>query len=660
MQGGHSGRLSACSALLLLSIGSLAPAARAQERPFELEGLVVTATPTPRPIESVSSSVTVLDGADLRARGLTRVQDALREVPGVDVVQGGSYGAVTSLFVRGAESDHVLVLVDGVQVNQPGGAFDFSGLTLDDVERVEVVRGPASSLYGSDAVAGVVQIVTRSGRRASHGTLASRFGSYGRREWSAEASGGGQRAGYALSLSRERSDGILAFNNGHDNTVFSGSIRFAPDDRTWSRIGVRVGSREYHFPTDGSGLPVDRNSFTFGDETTVGATLGRTVGDRLTLRAQLAVNETDAGTEDDVDGPADTLGYFSSSSLDHMRRATADVRAVVRSGADALTTGLEIETERQRSFTESSSQFGDATDRSAFSRRNRALYGHYSGDHGPVAVDLGARLEDNERFGRLATWQVGAVLRVTVATRLRASAGTAIKEPTFFENYATGFARGNPGLDPERSMSWEVGLDRTAMAGRLAVSMSYFHQALRDLIQYTFSTPAPGDPNFFNVAAADTRGVELAARLRSGPLSGSLAWTWLHTEVVDAGYDEGPGATFVEGGPLIRRPGQTIAVRGAYTAGARARLSAGATLVGARADRDFSTYPSRAVTLPAWVDVSAGAEVRVIGGGNGRPSLTLTLRGENLLDAGHQEVFGYPAPGRALTLGARAGLGGGG
>jgi outer membrane receptor protein involved in Fe transport len=161
------------------------------------------------------------------------------------------------------------------------------------------------------------------------------------------------------------------------------------------------------------------------------------------------------------------------------------------------------------------------------------------------------------------------------------------------------------------------------------------------------------------VAAADTRGLELEARWRSDPLTGSVAWTWLHTEVVDAGYDVGPGATFVEGAPLIRRPAQTITARAAYVPGTRARFVVGATLVGARADRDFATFPSRAVTLPAWLDLSAGAEARVLEGGGGRPSVSLTLRGENLLDRRYQEVFGFPAPGRVILVGARAGFGGG-
>lgn len=632
-----------------------------QERPFELEGLVVTATPTPRPVEAVASAVTVLEGADLRARGMSLVQEALREVPGVAVVQNGSYGAVTSVFMRGAESDHVLVLVDGVQMNQPGGAFDFSTLTLDNVERIEVVRGPASALYGSDAVAGVIQVVTRTGRSGLRGALSTRMGTYGRRDWSGEVSGGGDLAGYALTLSRARSDGILPFNNAHESTVLAGSVRFAPDERTWSRVSVRLSDREYHFPTDGAGVPSDRNAYTFGDESTVSTALGRSLGERVSLQLLLTVNEVDTGTDDEADGPADTLGYFGFNSLDHMRRAAADMRANIRFGGEVLTLGGELETERQRSFTESQSQYGPSSDRSAFARANRALYAHLSGARGRLALDAGVRLEDNERFGRLGTWQAGTVVRLDAggATRARVSAGSAIKEPTFFENHATGFARGNPDLNPERATSWEVGIDHALAGGRARVSATYFDQGLRDLIQYTFVTPSPADPNFFNVAAADSRGLEVAAAARAGALSIALGWTWLATEVLDAGYDEGPGATFVEGGPLIRRPRHSASARVTWALGARGTLHGGATWVGARADRDFATYPAAAVTLPAYVDLRLGADVTLFDGRNAPASLTLTVRGENLLDEERQEVFGFAAPGRALAVGVRAGLGGG-
>jgi vitamin B12 transporter len=638
---------------------ALPGALRAQVPTYPLEGLVVTASPTPRPADAVASHVTVLDGAELRARGLREVQSVLREVAGLSIVQSGSYGGVTSVFFRGGESDHTLVLLDGVQINQPGGAVDLAGLTLEDVERIEVVRGPASALYGSDAVAGVIHVITRTGRGAPSLSVSTRAGSYGRLEGSAALAGGGERAGYGLAFTRTHTDGTLPFNNRYENSVLSGTLRFDPDGETSARLSVRLGDRRYHYPTDGSGAVVDRNAFTFGDEATVSLGMTRRLTDALHLQALLGVNQTDGGTDDAADGPADSLGFYGFNSLDHLRRSSADVRANWSVDGATLTLGGELEEARQRSFTESLSQYGPSGDRSAFSRWNRALYGHATGERGPWAFNVGARLEDNERFGRLGTWQVGAAVRVPgTPTRFRASAGRAIKEPTFFENYATGFATGNPDLSPERSVSWEVGVDQTLASGRVRLGVTYFDQSYRDLIQYTFSPPSPTDPNFFNVAAASSRGTEADLGVSLGRVSARASWTWLHTEVDDAGFDAGPGATFVAGEPLIRRPRHTLTASATVQAGGDATLTVGATRVGARADRDFSAFPAAPVTLSAYTDLFAGGEAGILGGDGDGTAVTLTFRGENLLDRAYDQVFGFRAPGRALTVGARVTLGG--
>ena len=230
---------------------AVAVSASAQEPPvFELEGIVVIGTPLPRAAETMGASVTVIEGQELRQRGVTRVLDALREVPGVSMVQVGSFGALSSLFMRGGESDYVQVLLDGVQLNQPGGSFDFSGLTTENIERIEVLRGPASSLYGSDAMGGVIHIITRSGSGALRGSVAFWGGSFGRKDWTGDLTGGGECLSYGFTLSRHETDGILEFNNQFENSVLSGSVRFAPDERTFVELSSRFGGREYHFPTD--------------------------------------------------------------------------------------------------------------------------------------------------------------------------------------------------------------------------------------------------------------------------------------------------------------------------------------------------------------------------------------------------------------------------
>src|SRR5438874_3457489 len=178
-----------------------------------LKPVVVTATRVPVAADLVASAVTVLRGADLVARGVRTVADALETVPGEHIVETGSFGGQTSLFMHGGESDYVKVLLDGVALNQAGGGIDLAHLTTDNVDRIEIVRGPVSVLYGSDAVTGVVQIFTRAGHGAPRGQVEFGGGTYGAQWASGDVGGGAGPLSYGVSLSRFSSDGIYAFNN---------------------------------------------------------------------------------------------------------------------------------------------------------------------------------------------------------------------------------------------------------------------------------------------------------------------------------------------------------------------------------------------------------------------------------------------------------------
>lgn len=625
---------------------------------YVLDGLVVTGVPQPRRADAMGATVSVLDGVEFRARGVTRVVDALREVPGLALVENGSFGGVTSLFLRGAESDHVQVLIDGVQVNEPGGAFDFAGLTMDNVERIEVLRGPASALYGSDAIAGVVHIVTRGGSSAPVGSVALRGGSYGRQEWSLSLHGGTSTVSYGFAVSDGRTDGILDFNSAFENRVLSGIVRFLPDERSRVELSTRLGGREFHFPTDGSGNVVDENAFTYADDISLGLDVSRELSDRVRVQIGLSSYESDGGTDDAVDSAADTLGFYSFTSLNSLRRTRARAQAHLDFGSATIgTIGAELSDQEQRSFSESMSQFGPSNGESENERWNRAAFAHLVSTVAAVDVNGGIRLEDNELFGRSGTWQLGASWSYAAAGRLRGSIGTGIKEPTFFENYATGFATGNPDLDPERSSSWEVGVEQGLLDGAVQLAAGWFDQTFTDLIQYTFSPPNPGDPNYFNIAEARARGLEAAARLRRGGLRVSADATWLDTEVVDSGFDSGEGATFVEGGRLLRRPHVVLGGNVGYHVEGRGSVSASVRRIGAREDRDFSAFPAAPTTLDAYTLLGVGAEIDVWRG-EALSALAITLRADNLLDAEYEEVFGFAAPGRQLYVGARVGLGG--
>ena len=172
-----------------------------------------------------------------------------------------------------------------------------------------------------------------------------------------------------------------------------------------------------------------------------------------------------------------------------------------------------------------------------------------------------------------------------------------------------------------------------------------------------FSPPVAGGPNYYNVAEARSRGAEAEAQADAGPVRLTASYTWLDTEVRDAGFDEGPGAAFVEGQSLLRRPRHTAAAGAFVSVGDRATVDLGVRRVGEREDRDFSTWPAGAVVLPAYTVLDAAANVGVFGG-DGRPALVLTIRAENLLDAEYEEVQGFQAPGRGVYLGGKVSFGG--
>jgi vitamin B12 transporter len=640
--------------LVVIALLAGTAAAAAAQEPHDttaLPEIVVTATRYPVSADSLGVSVTVLRGDELRAQGIRSVGDALRQVPGAQVVQGGGFGAQTSLFLRGGESDYVKVLVDGVPVNQPGGAYNFANLTTDNVERIEIVRGPGSVLYGSDAIAGVVQVVTRAGRGPPGASAAAEGGTYGSFRWEAGASGGSEPLGWSATASRRTTDGIYDFNDAYHNTVLSGRLRARPDARTTVALSGRFADGTFHFPTDFTGAPTDHNQSSAERTTTLALDLTRRLGravDGQLLVGRHAANDEFVNPPDSANDPSG----FSDSRID-VRRWTVETRALARLPARVRgMAGVSLDDERQETFARAAP---DQPLAESDSTRDRTNWGFYlqavAAPHPAVQVTLGGRLDQNERFGSFWTYRASALAFVTGLTRLRASVGTGFKEPGFFDNYATGFATGNPDLRPERSFSVEGGVTQEVPSLRASVSLTGFAQRFRDLIQFTFAPPTPGGPNFFNVAAANASGVEVGVLVR--PVSGlevSGAYTRLHTEVTDAGFDSGEDATFVNGRRLLRRPDDLLTFSARSAVAGRGRIGAVLTVVGGRDDLRFAQFPDPTVrvTLPSYatLDLSGGWTVVA--------PLELTARVENLFDATYEQAANYRSPGRTIVVGATA------
>jgi len=624
--------------------------------------IVVTATRLPTPADAVAPTVTVLRGDALRAQGLATVADALRAVPGAAIVAAGPFGAQTSLFLRGGESDYVKVLVDGVPVNQPGGAFDWANLTLDNVDRIEVLRGPASVLYGSDAVTGVVQIFTRAAAGPARATTTLEAGTYGARHGAIGVSGGGPGASYGLSLSRFSAAGLYPFNNRDRNDVFSGLVRVTPDARTDASLSVRYTDDLYHFPTDGGGKLVDHRQFNYANGPTLGLDVGHFLAPRVEARLQLAASQTDGGYEDPPDSPADTLGFYTTyRSQDNLRRVGADLRTnVYLSPVSIVTLGVATEQEREHSINFCSGRFGDCSSPPVDTARGtRAVYAQAVTDlGGRLSLNGGLRVEDNQRFGVFLTYRAGVVYRFSGSTRLRASVGSAFKEPTFFQNYATGFVKGNPNLKPEHSRSAELGVEHGAWNGRIVVSAVAFAQRFRDMIDFTFSPPDSGAPNYFNVAAASADGLEFTVSLWPLPsLTVAAGYTYLRTKVTTPGLDPSTGAAFAAGQPLLRRPRHVATIDVDVAVGPHGRLTGALRYFGSRIDQDFSSYPFPRVPLPGYIRVDLSAVRELARPRGSQPGFALRVRAENLFDRRYEEVLHFPARRRTILVGGELRLG---
>lgn len=637
----------------VLLVPEIAAHAQAKDT-AQLGTVVVSASKVPKPASSLSQPVTVLSGEDLRARGVTRVSDALREVPGASLVQNGSYGSVTSLFLRGGESRYTKVLIDGVPVNAPGGFFDFSHLTTDNIERIEIVRGPASVLYGADAVSGIVHIFTRRGSGDPRASLGVRAGTYRSLDFDADAAGSTPLGAFSAGAAQHSTNGILPFNNEYRNGTLSSALALAEGAKGHARISARYTAAEFHYPTDFAGQPVDSNSYRTQHRLTVGFDAGRNLNSSVQVSFLAGTNDVSDLTED-IAIPFGATAPEHSAFRSRGFRRSAEGRVAFFLPANAtVTIGAAYEHEHENSSNGSGAVGAPTVQTDSFdaSRHNTAYYSELLGNLTErFSYTLSGRVDDNSDYDRFGTYRLGVNASLVPAMRLRASVSAAFNAPAFNQLRPTLYTVGSPDLRPERSRSAEIGVVTTVLPGVAELSGGYFAQRFSDLIQYVDGGPPTFKGSYANLAAARANGYE--AELRISPVRnwrGSASYTMVTARVseVDPSYQGGASV----GDELIRRPSHSGSVLLTYNRPTNASFAASVSFVGKRADIDFSQFPSPRVTLPAYNKLDLSTELPITGLRRG--GLRLTLRVENALDKRYEDVLHYAAPGRTILVGARA------
>ncbi len=562
------------------------------------ESVEVTATLDPEAAAHVPASVTVIGRKEIRERRATGIADLLRTVPGVDVARSGSPGKATSVFVRGASSNQTLVLWNGVRLNDPYfGGFDWSFLPTEGVDRVEVVRGPYSALYGSEAIGGVVQVLTG----GTSGTRLALEG--GSRSYLRGALAGGYDAGpVRLDVSGHvrRGDGTLP-NDSFDGAEGTAEARWSPAPGTVVGLLTRSSHAESGLPYDFLGNPSPER-VQKRDSTQLAVPVTWTSGP-WSVNAQLGRSAVDLALRD----PANPFDESSTRASRRSGRLLVSRRFGAGSWAAA---GSEWE----RDAVTDTSAFGiNLDDRT---QTNRAGFGELFLVRGRWSGDLGLRHDDNQAFGGKTTLKLGSAVRLVQDFRLRASYGEGFRAPSLGDLYYPGF--GNPDLRPETSTSYELAGDWTP--GRWRLGLTAFDTEQKDLIVFDFVRSLP-----LNIGRARTRGLEGVLAYSGQAVSGHLEATTQEPE------DRTTGAQ------LLRRPRRSASAVVSWRPSSDWTLTTVARFVGAR--------PDFGADLPSYTTVGLAASWQA------SAHLAPYLRLENALDRAYQEVAGFPAPGRTVAVG---------
>jgi len=605
--------------------------------------VVITASRLEEPTRDVASSITSIPAIDVKNGQHRMVTDALREVPGLDTVQAGARGGTTSVFLRGAASAQTLVLIDGIEANDPIDAnrgFNFANLTTDNVERIEVLRGPQSVLYGSDAMGGVINIITHRGSGDPHATFMLEGGSFSTYRGSVGVSGGSKTVNYSFGASRSQSQGISAADerlgnhekDGYLNDTFSGRIGVTP--LPYFDIDFVARAMQGHSEIDnGGGAGQDDPNHTFDSS----QYLFR-VAPRLMLfdgfwEQTLAFSVTNSKFDDNnpldsMNGPNFTFSTFSSQlvALDWQHN-------LYLNPSQTLTIGLSFEQESGEDSGASGSAFGpfnfEFGPESVWTRSAYAQYRVHLWER--LTVTGGARVDDHKEFGTHETYRgTGAYLLEETSTKFRATVGTGFKAPTLFELFDPTF--GDPTLKPEESTGWDAGVDQSLIDGKVTTSVTYFRNDFTNLIDFDGSLGPAG--RYVNTGRAKTDGVEVGLRVDVlKELVLRLNYTFTDTENKVTKED------------LIRRPRHKAGFRADYDLTPAIHVNTSVLFVGKRTDNDFSTFPASTLTLDSYTLWNLGASWRIT------DQIEVFARGENLTDKKYEEVFGFGTPGAAGYVG---------
>ena len=611
---------------------------------YKLSEVVISATKIATPTLEVASSISVIDSSEIANKNSFNAADLLKDQYGVYITRQGSPGSLESIFLRGGNSNHTLVLIDGVEMNMPNdpsNTFDFSDLSTDNIERIEILRGPQSILYGSDALAGVINIVTRRGYGKPKASLSFEGGSYGTYKGFAGLNGSFKPFDYSLTFSKYKTSGFSSASKKYGNTEKDGT----ENNNFSSRFGFKL-EKDLHlnifYRYNNANTDNDQHGGFFGDDPTyiykLEESAFRTEGDLSLLNGLINSklgfsyfrNVRKYSFDSTLNNP------FASASFYDGRKIKFDLQNnLILSDNFKFILGLETEKEEDNSeYYDYSSLFPYEDILPSSSLRTSAFYLENQFKFlNAIFGTVGMRYDHHERFGSKVTYRIApAYIIWETGTKLKATLGTGFKTPSL--TFLFDPAYGNPNLKPEKSIGWDAGFEQF-INNSLNFGITYFNNSFEDLFGF--------DENFreININKASTDGLEFFAEIN--PVENAkLKVNYTYTNAIDKS-DGSPDKNEA----LLRRPKYKLDLDFNYNFSNDINTNIELIYAGRRDDKDFSLVPAKRIQLSPYTLINLAVSYKAFN------YIQLSGRIENLLNKYYEEIYGYATPGFSAYAGIK-------
>jgi vitamin B12 transporter len=612
---------------------------------FRMSEVVVTATRTKIPAIEAASSITVIDSTEIAALNKRSVFGLLKDQYGVSYTQQGAPGSLSYVYLRGADPGQTLVLLDGIALNMtndPDNTYDFANLPVENIERIEILRGPQSTLYGSNALGGVINIITKEGSGKPKFFLSAEGGSYNSYNADAGFDGSLDKFNYSLTYSRFKSDGFSSASSKYGNTEKDGTSNYNISSRFGETFSSNFNLNFFaHFTKAQTALD-QHGGFEGDDPTFVYNTEEqsyRTVGDLSllggiwdqTFSVSFYRNVRKYNFDSTLFNPASSNSLYDGNKID------LNWQNNLKLSNNLISLGVDKEKEIAISdYFYNSSVYGNFN--SIFPQNSATTFGIYIQDQlnegKSFFSSFGVRYDKHSRFGSVITYRIAPTYVFwKTGTKIKATFGTGFKAPSLF--YLFDPAYGNINLKPEKSTGWDVGIEQFLFQDKLDAGLNYFDNSFTDLFGF--------DNNFrtINVDKAETKGVEfyVSAKL---PENIDLKFNYTYTDAKDLSNNS-PDKNL----PLLRRPKNKLGFNADYNFLEKVNANIEIIYVGERDDKDFNQYPVPRVKLPDYTLVNLSASY------NFTKVVQFYGRIDNLFNKYYEDVLGYATPGQSEYLGIK-------